>query len=425
MKCQLQPRVGTSPLVSSGHKEIRTFYIGIAGTDCQSVLPLYATTGFIIALAVGVTGIAAEPVIHEIREDGKSVIRITSENGLETVYRIDFSERYLPATEQADLLKRWESYRLGAFVCFNTNQFSGIEICKADDPSIYAPQQLDVAGWVAAFKAAGMKYAVLTTRHTSGFLLWDSATSDFDVASSGNTTDVCGEFVKECRKLELAPAFYYCLWGGKWKPDPNARAIILAQLHELATRYGDIPYFWLDMMNWAPPDLSTQQIYDAIKSFQPNAVVMFNQHVQDGTKINYFPTDVLNGELVPPPVTGHDPLRTVDCRTYYLPFEYSLVSQSRKGGYKYDPIGPSCWFTYGEGKEFVPSRPFPAEAIAKQIRLGWNREAANVLLATAPDHSGRMRPEDVEQLRQLGQILRSEGIVFGGKTPRQLQSTIR
>ena len=61
------------------------------------------------------------------------------------------------------------------------------------------------------------------------------------------------------------------------------------------------------MMNWAPPDLSTQEIYDALKSLQPNAVVMFNQHVQDGTKINYFPTDVVNGELVPPPATGHDP----------------------------------------------------------------------------------------------------------------------
>ena len=102
-----------------------------------------------------------------------------------------------------------------------------------------------------------MKYAVLTTRHASGFLLWDSATTDFDVASSGNTTDVCREFVNECRKQGLVPAFYYCLWGGKWKPDPNARAVILAQLYELATEYGEIPYFWLDMMNWAPPDLST------------------------------------------------------------------------------------------------------------------------------------------------------------------------
>jgi alpha-L-fucosidase len=370
----------------------------------------FVSAMFMIALAIlfVTTGTAAEPAVKETLEDGQSMIRIASADGAEAVYRIDLSERHSPASEQTALLKRWESHRLSAFVCFNTNQFSGIEICKADDPQIYAPQQLDVAGWVAAFKAAGMRYAVLTTRHTSGFLLWDSATTEFDVASSGNTTDVCREFVAECRKQGLVPAFYYCLWGGKWNPDPNARAIVLAQLHELATQYDEIPYFWLDMMNWAPPNLSTQEIYDALKSLQPNAVVMFNQHVQDGTKINYFPTDVVNGELVPPPTAGHDPFRTVDGKTYYLPFEYSLVSQSREGGYKYDPLGPSCWFTYGEGKNFTPSQPFAAEALAKQIRFGWKQGAANVLLATAPDHSGRMRPEDVEQLRRLGEILRGE-----------------
>ena len=353
----------------------------------------------------------AEPVVKETREGGTSVIHITSTNSAEKVYRIDLSQHHSPATATNDVLKKWESYRFGAFVCFNTNQFSGSEHCKLSDPKLYNPQHLDVAGWVKAFKDAGMKYAVLTTLHTSGFLLWDSATTDFDVASSGNTTDVCREFVKECRRQGLVPAFYYCLWGGKWKPRPDARAIVLAQLYELATQFGEIPYFWLDMDNWAPPDLSAQEIYDMLKTLQPNAVVEFNQHVQDGTKIRYFPTDVVDGELTPPPATGHNPLRTVDGKTYYLPFDYNLVSQARPGGIKYDPLGPSCWFTYGGGKKFPASHPFPAEALAKQIRLGWSRGAANVLLATAPDHTGRMRPEDVEQLRQLGKLLRKDEAV--------------
>jgi hypothetical protein len=184
---------------------------------------------------------SAEPVVKETREGSTSVIHITATNGAEKVYRIDLSQRHSPATAKNDLLKKWESYRFGAFVCFNTNQFSGIEICRATDPKVYDPQHLDVAGWVKAFKDAGMKYAVLTTRHTSGFLLWDSATTDFDVASSGNTTDVCREFVKECRRQGLVPAFYYCLWGGKWNPRPDARAIVLAQLYELATQFGEIP----------------------------------------------------------------------------------------------------------------------------------------------------------------------------------------
>jgi len=361
-----------------------------------------------VAISTDLERCAAQPSVQETREGDTSIIRIASAERTEKAYRIDRSKRHFPASEKTDLIKNWESYRLGAFVCFNSNQFSGNEHCKITDPKIYNPRQLDVPGWIAAFKQAGMRYAVLTTRHTSGFLLWDSATTAFDVASSGNTTDVCREFVEGCRKQGLAPAFYYCLWGGKWKPDPNARAVILAQLYELATRYGEIPYFWLDMMNWGPPNLSAQEIYDVLKNLQPNAVILFNQHVQDGTKIKYFPTDVLNGELVPPPATGHDPFRTVDGKSYYLPFEYSLVSQSREGGIKYDPLGPSCWFTYGDGRPFTPSHPFPAEAVAERVRLGWKRGAANVLLATAPDHTGRMRPADVEQLRRLGELLAHE-----------------
>jgi alpha-L-fucosidase len=369
---------------------------------------IHRSLSLIVAALSTCTGAFGEPVVTEVREGGTSVIRITATDGSEKVYRLDLSQRHSPATEKTDLLKKWESYRFGAFVCFNSNQFSGSEHCKITDPKIYNPQQLDVGGWVTAFKQAGMKYAVLTTRHTSGFLLWDSATTEFDVASSGNTTDVCKEFVTECRKQGLVPAFYYCLWGGKWKSDPNARATLLAQLYELATEFGEIPFFWLDMMNWARANLSTQEIYDALKTLQPNAVVMFNQHVQDGIEIKYFPTDAVNGELVPPPSKGHNPFRTVDGKTYYLPFEYSLVSQSRERGIKYDPLGPSCWFTYGEGKGFTPSHPFAVEPLAKQIKLGYDRGAANVLLATAPDHSGRMRPKDVEQLQRLGQLLSQE-----------------
>ena len=288
--------------------------------------------------------------------------------------------------------------------------FTGEEFCKTRDPKVYNPPQLDVAGWVAAFKAAGMKYAVLTTRHTSGFLLWDSATTDFDVASSGNTTDVCKEFVNECRRQGLVPAFYYCLWGGKdWKPNPNARAIILAQLYELATQYGEIPYFWIDMKNWAPADLSTQEIYDGLKTLQPNCVVEFNQHVQDGTKIAYFPTDVVDGELTPPPASGPQSA-SHGRRQDLLPARSTTIWSRRAERADTTTIrsGRPAGSPTARARSFTPSHPFPAEAVAKQIRLGWKRGAANVLLATAPDHTGRMRPEDVEQLRRLGRILRGE-----------------
>ena len=68
------------------------------------------------------------------------------------------------------------------------------------------------------FRKAGIKYAVLTTRHTSGFCLWQSNATEFDVANSPYKKDVVKSFVDACRKYNIKPCLYYCLWGKDWKP---------------------------------------------------------------------------------------------------------------------------------------------------------------------------------------------------------------
>ena len=359
--------------------------------------------------------LAGEPnVIEQQRSDGVTELRVVSEAGNDVAtYRVDLKQRHEPATSDAGLIQRWKSYRFGGFFCFNDNQFNGLELSKNKDAKLYNPLNLDVAGWAVAMRQAGMKYAVLTARHTSGFLLWDSATSEFDVASSPNKTDVVGEFIKECRRQGIAPGLYYCLWGGKdWMPHPNARAIILAQLNELASRYGEIPYFWIDMGYWAPTTLSTQEVYDSIKNQQPNTIVIINQHVQDGGVIRYFPTDVLNGEVTVPPAAGHKPFRTVNGKQYYLPFEFEPVSQHGGSGYSRTPQGPvGAWFTYGEGRGFKASQSFPAKLLFDWIKQSYDRGAANVLLSLGADHTGSMRKEDVRQLVELGKMLREAGLL--------------
>ena len=359
---------------------------------------------------------SVEPaVVEQTRPDGLTELRIVSSGSTNATYRLDLKTHHEPATSDTGAIRRWEAYRFGGFVCFNDNQFklADSEFSKNTDPNTYNPTNLNVAGWATAMKNAGMKYAVLTTRHTSGFLLWDSATSAFDVASSGNKTDVCAEFVKECRRHGIAPGFYYCLWGGgQWMAHPNARAIILAQLHELATRYGEIPYFWIDMPYWRPANLSPQEVYDAIKNAQPNAVVILNQGIQDGSELRYFPTDVVNGETHLPPAGGHKPYRTVNGKRYYLPFEFEPVSQHGGSGFSNTPQGPvGAWFTYGEGRGFKASQPFQAKLLFDWIKQGYDRGAANVLLSLGADHTGSMRQEDVRQLVELGKMLRDAGLL--------------
>ena len=43
------------------------------------------------------------------------------------------------------------------------------------------------------------------------------------------------------------------------------------------------------MMNWAPSDLKPQEVYDLLKNINPNAVVILNQHIQDGRTLRTSP----------------------------------------------------------------------------------------------------------------------------------------
>ena len=360
--------------------------------------------------------------------NGDSTIRvINSISGIDKTYNINLSTHHSPATSPDDpIVRKYKSWKFGAFMHFNCNTFSGTEFCSSKDPvKDFDPTALDVKQWVKTFKDVGMDYAVLTVKHTGDFLLWDSDTSEIKVTNSSYNKDLVKEYVTECRKAGIAPGIYYCLWGGTWNPNPNARAIILAQLHELATRYGEIPYFWLDMPHvtgWLAKDLSQQELYDSLKNVSPNSVVMFNNTIQDGSVIKAFPTDVINGEMCSPPVEGHDPWRTVDGKKYYIPFEYELCSQQRGTHVlgQWDFPGAS-WFTYGSGKGFSPSKPLAADFLYRRIRVPLDRGANNILLSCAPDYTGRFRKEDVKQLVKLGKMLKDPSlappmpITYGGK----------
>lgn len=362
----------------------------------------------IIVSFIDPTPLSAEITVTEKRlENGDSEITVKDDGKVIAAYKINMSKHHHPALTANDpLMKRWAEFRYGAFLCYNSNQYSGTELCKTKDVNLFAPMALNVRQWVDTFKKAGMDHAVLTVRHTSDFLLWDSATSDCDTGSNKIRTDIVGEYVKECRREKIKPGFYYCLWGGRWNKNPNARAVILAQLHELSTRYGAIPYFWIDMGNWKPGNLSIREIYDSVKNENPDTIVMFNQHIQDGSKLKYFPTDVINGEMHQPPAKGHNPVRKVGDTVYYIPFEYEPCSQQR-GAHKvgdWDFPGAS-WFTYGAGKHFKPSEPVNAKTLYRFIKRARERGASNVLMSCAPDHTGEFRQEDIAQLTALGGLL--------------------
>jgi alpha-L-fucosidase len=141
------------------------------------------------------------------------------------------------------------------------------------NPDLYNP-----APWAQKAKEAGMKYAVITTKHHDGFCLFNSQYTDYKSTNTPIGKDLIREWVDAFRAEGLKVGFYYSLldWHhphyivdrnhslverGKgevaeyesryleWNKDREMgiyREYVRNQVTELLTNYGKIDILWLD-----------------------------------------------------------------------------------------------------------------------------------------------------------------------------------
>lgn len=126
----------------------------------------------------------------------------------------------------------------------------------------FAPTALDTDQWVRAAKAAGANYAVLVTKHNSGFCLWPTAVHDYCIKSSpwrGGKGDIVGDFFASCKKYGVKPGLYYSVASNSFYRVKEGRVlpgspitqeqynrIVIQQLTELWTNYGPVFEIWFD-----------------------------------------------------------------------------------------------------------------------------------------------------------------------------------
>ena len=75
----------------------------------------------------------------------------------------------------------------------------------------FDPDQFNPGEWARKAKEAGMKYAVLTTKHHEGFCLFDSKYTDYKSVKTQAKRDLVKEFVEAFRKEGIKVGFYYSL----------------------------------------------------------------------------------------------------------------------------------------------------------------------------------------------------------------------
>ena len=150
-------------------------------------------------------------------------------------------------------------------------------------PRSFSPRKFHPADWAALARLAGMKYVVFTTKHHSGFCMWDTKTTEFDVMSTPFGQDVTAAIVKAFRDEGIPVGFYFSpddfhYLHGAGKPlaraphpgvtpqeNPGLLEYDRAQLRELMTGYGKIDLVFLD----GPAEGLREVVWDA----QPDAVV--------------------------------------------------------------------------------------------------------------------------------------------------------
>lgn len=315
----------------------------------------------------------------------------------------------VPSTTPSAAQQQQIARKYGMFIHFGINTFHDEEWTDGSKPaSSYAPSAIDAEQWIQTAKDAGMKYVILITKHHDGFCLWDSQYTDYDVASSGNPTNVVEEVAKACKKHGIGLGLYYSLWDRKVngdvadrKQDAAYNTYMINQLEELITiaeKHTPIVEFWFDggwvKQNYRWP---VMDIYQTIKKRQPDCQIGINwsigspenadkhpvlpQDQLEGYPIRYFPSDFRLGDPYLP--ADNDPkVFTHDGKDYYMPWESTVCISQR-------------WFYNTTDHTFKS-----VDELEKLYRQCTKND--NILILNCPpNRDGQLRAEDIAILKEL------------------------
>ena len=176
----------------------------------------------------------------------------------------------------------------------------------------FNPDMCDPKEWARQAKAAGMKYAVLTTKHHEGFCLFDSQYTDYKSTNTPCGRDLVREFVDAFRAEGLRIGLYYSLLDWHHPEftidtihprtnDPDAyeqsknrdmkkyAKYMRDQVTELLTNYGKIDIMWFDFSYDKPlwdggegkewmhgkgkDDWESEELIKLIRSIQPHVII--------------------------------------------------------------------------------------------------------------------------------------------------------
>ena len=293
------------------------------------------------------------------------------------------------------LQRRFVDLRFGMFIHFNMPTFVNEDWPDPDaSPELFNPGKLDCRQWAKAAKSAGMTYGCLTTKHHSGFCIWDTKTTDYSVMSSPLKRDVVKEYVDAFRAEGLDVMLYFSILDthAHLRPGwitPEHTELVKNQLRELLTNYGKITALIID--GWDAPwsrisydEIPFEEIYALIKSIQPECLVMDLNAAK-------YPTDALFYTDIKSYEQGAG--QKIDKKSNALPALSCYPIQKN-------------WFW----KTTFPTAPLKnVDVLVNENIVPMGKAYCNFILNVAPNRDGLMDQNCIDALKRIGKIWKNTG----------------
>ena len=323
----------------------------------------------------------------------------------------------------------WQRTEFAAFIHFGMNTFTDREWGEGpEDPKLFNPTDFDAHQWVQAIKAAGMRMLILTAKHHDGFCLWPTKYTEHCVRNSpwrNGKGDVVREVADACHEGGIRFGFYLSPWDRHeptYGDSPRYNEHFMDQLRELLTRYGPIADVWFDGACGEGPN-GKRQVYDfqgywtLIRELAPEATISIM-----GPDVRWCGNEAGHSRasewsVVPLPGAGDQPLwrsergiralTSFDCQQAEIGSRDQLLAAAKAGA-------RLVWFPSQVDVSIRPGWFYHAQEDGQvktlqhllDIYYGAVGGNSQLLLNIPPDRRGRLHENDVQRLKEVGDILR-------------------
>lgn len=279
----------------------------------------------------------------------------------------------------------------------------------------FNPVHYDPRAWAKAARAAGMKYAVMTSKHHDGFCLFDTQYTDYKATNTPAGRDLIKEYVEAFRAEGLKVGFYYSLLD--WhQPDypiqgdsihpmrnhpdfknhrgnlPRYADYIRNQVEELLTHYGKIDIIWFDFSydNMRGEAWKATELVQMVRKLQPGIII----DNRLGGNIKARQPEVYAGDFASPEqIIPPEGMKNEDGLP--IPWEACITLNDNWG--------------YHAGDKNWKSPKTVVRALVECVSKG-----GNLLLNVGPTAKGEIPPECLDILAQVGGWMHKNGASIYG-----------